>query len=279
MPNSPKLTEKEILEALERSGYLFESEIAKELYDYGFFIESNAVSLDPFTGKSREIDLVAEYYCTDERHNRRHENKAIARTKFIFEIKNTSFPLVLMTKVEPSPNSEEWKGMKTYETSPEEDFILFQNFYHLLVSNNDETLYSQYCSFNKKKANEELMALHPENLYSGLSKISCYCEEILERFEGKHIKDEYWRNFFYLPVIIINDDLYESQIFKNERRKLKKVNCSRLIFSYHYKQKPKLAIIYVVTRKGLKEFLKHVLKAESVIEETLIQQAQKKTTP
>lgn len=63
---SAKITTKEMLDALNRSGYLLESEISRILDDAGFFIESNQVVEDPITGKSREIDLVAEYYVYDK---------------------------------------------------------------------------------------------------------------------------------------------------------------------------------------------------------------------
>jgi len=39
--------EKEIIAALERSGYLLESEISKKLSDAGFFIETNQAIKDP----------------------------------------------------------------------------------------------------------------------------------------------------------------------------------------------------------------------------------------
>jgi hypothetical protein len=53
------ITKKEMLDALGRSGYLLESEIAKTLSHAGFFIESNQVIEDPITGKNREIDLIS----------------------------------------------------------------------------------------------------------------------------------------------------------------------------------------------------------------------------
>ena len=61
MSSKIKITEEEILESLSKSGYLLESEITKRLVNYGFFVESNLTSLDPITGKSREIDLYAEH--------------------------------------------------------------------------------------------------------------------------------------------------------------------------------------------------------------------------
>ena len=103
-----EITEQEILESLERSGYLLESEVAKMLSERGFFIESNQVIEDQYSGKSREIDLTAEYY------NYKKENvgfKTASKIRFVFEIKNNLFPIVLLTKWEFSPYIEDWMGL------------------------------------------------------------------------------------------------------------------------------------------------------------------------
>jgi hypothetical protein len=53
-----EFSENEIIDALQRSGYLFESEISQYLSQSGFFVESNQVILDPITRKNRELDLI-----------------------------------------------------------------------------------------------------------------------------------------------------------------------------------------------------------------------------
>ncbi|MCG8528056.1 MAG: hypothetical protein MI748_16860, partial [Opitutales bacterium] len=50
----------EILECMSRSGYLMEGRIIRSLNEAGFFVEPNQSIIDPETGKSREIDLIAE---------------------------------------------------------------------------------------------------------------------------------------------------------------------------------------------------------------------------
>lgn len=266
-----KFTETEILDSLSRSGYLLESEITKRLVNYGFFVESNLSSLDPLTGKSREIDLFAEnnYDAT-----KKSESKCIALVRFIFEIKNNDFPLVLLTKFENSPNSNIWEGFKIAQTIPEKifDTYYFNDFTHILLYQDESDMFTQYCSFSHKK-NEELMAHHPENLYSSLLKLTQYCEEMIEPWannKSRHQGDNWFRNFLYLPVLLINDDLFELEITDDNKNVLKKVDSSRLIFNYHYKQEPKTSIIYVVTKSGLEEFLKKVLLVEKKVEESMI---------
>jgi hypothetical protein len=58
MTSQSKILKNDLIEAIKRSGYLLESEIASILARSNFFIESNQVIEDPVTGKSREIDLI-----------------------------------------------------------------------------------------------------------------------------------------------------------------------------------------------------------------------------
>jgi hypothetical protein len=71
----------EVLECLERSGYLLESKIVRALTDQGYFVEPNQVVRDPRTGKSREIDLIAEYYEWQPDHQ-----GLCVKTNFVVEI-------------------------------------------------------------------------------------------------------------------------------------------------------------------------------------------------
>lgn len=55
-------TKEEMLKCLERSGYCLEGRLVKALDALGFFVETNQAHFDERSGKSREIDLVAESY-------------------------------------------------------------------------------------------------------------------------------------------------------------------------------------------------------------------------
>jgi len=264
-------TKKDLLEAIRRSGYLFESEIANTLANAGFFIETNQVVKDPVTGKSREIDLTAEYYERDDKE--RAGLRAYSRIHFIFEIKNNIFPLVLMTKYEFSPNIDIWESIKEIQTTPEGiDWSASEGFYDKLLMENDQNLYTQYCSFEHKKnkdKNKTLMALHPEQVHKGLSKITQYCEEVIEFWNDRE-KDDVYRKFLYLPVLLIKDDLYELRINKNSKPHLNKVDESKLIFNYHFKENPKMSTVWVVTQKGFLKFMKNMVKQERIVEEEMI---------
>lgn len=274
--NRPEISTQEIMKAIERSGYLLESEITKTLASQGYFIESNQSILDPLTKISREIDLVAEYFEYDKKAA---NNKTTARIHFIFEIKNNLYPLVLLTKMEFSPNTQIWEGLKEVLTIPDGiKYESFEGFYEELLQD-EEFLYTQYCSFQKKKGNkDELMAFHPDNLHSGLAKITQYCDEVVNRWnnnsdENKEIenyKDDYFRHFLYIPILLINDSLYELDINEENKTDLRKVESSKLVYNYHLMDEPKTSVIFVMTKKGLNKFLPQMRALEGKLVEKMI---------
>ena len=166
-------------------------------------------------------------------------------------------------------------GLKEALTIPEKiDYIALDSYYENLISEQRKHIYTQYCSFHKKKENDELMALHPEVIYSALMKITYFCEKMVEAtdrdliYENNRkgeIKDDYFRHFLYLPVLLINDKLFELQ-----NGELKETDSSILIHNYHYKNEPKMAYVFVVTKKGFPTFLNSMLKLEDEVEQKMI---------
>lgn len=268
MKEIPKITTDEMLEALSRSGYLLEAEIATKLSSLGFFVETNIVIEDPISGKSREIDIVAEYY---DQNTPSSGVWAKAKIEFVFEVKNNLFPLVLLNEFDFSPRVEGWVGLKEQITSPDNvGYDQYNNYYDALIDENNGSIFSQYCSFNKKKQNDELMALHPENIYSGLAKVIQYCEECSddhwqETEDVNAIPERFLRHFLYMPILLIKDNLYE---LKNEE--LKKVDSSILVVNYYHNKHKTMAYVFVVTRKGFDNFISNSLHVENEVEKKLI---------
>jgi len=268
MQRDYEITKKEMLEALNRSGYLLESEISKMLADFGFFIESNQVIKDPNSGKSREIDLIAEYYNYEKETT---SYKTASKIKFVIEIKNNLFPIVILTKREFSPNIEDLPGLKEALTIPDNiEYEWYESYYDRLIKNTDR-IFTQYCSFNKKRENDELMALHPDIIHEGLSKITQCCEEMLKLWNKDLLDDsiyidyEYFRHFLYMPVLLINDELFE---FNDN--KLYQVDSSILVYNYHFNNEPKMAYVFIVTKKGCPKFIESMIKSESEVKQKMI---------
>lgn len=261
--------ENEMIEALGRSGYLLESQISKLLSNAGFYIRTNQMIKDPITGKNREIDLIAEYY---EYNQQRGENKCYAKVHFIFEIKNTSAPVILLTNFEYSPEINDWYGLKERMTVPKGlDYDSYDAFYEQIILNKKYSIFTQYCSFQKKKANEELMALHPDNIHEGLSKITQYCEEQVKEREKEEDVNGYLRHFLYLPILLIRDDLFELHYDDNNETHLRRVESSILVYNYLKNEKPEMAYVFVVTKKGFANFMNDMLELETKIEREMIE--------
>ena len=219
---------------------------------------------------------MAEYYEYEEETT---INKTAAKIHFVFKIKNNLYPLVLLTKMEFSPNTELWEGLREVLTIPDGiEYESCEGFYNELLQDED-FLYTQYCSFQKKKGNKnKLIAFHPDNLYSGLAKITQYYDEVVNRWnnnsdEDKEVvryKDDYFRHFLYIPVLLINDNLYELDINKKNKANLRNAETSKLIYNYHLMDEPKTSVIFVTSKKGLNDFLLQMRTLERKIVKKMI---------
>jgi hypothetical protein len=192
-------------EALLRSGYVLESRIVHELVQNGFFVEPNQRILDPITGKSREIDLVAELW--DSVHENLHLNARVCvAVRFVCEAKNNPHPIVLLTELPFSPILETWDSLHECRTGFFRDEYLDPSFFHFLTDG--QKPYTQCCSFKPKKAGKdsEWLAWHPDDFHDDLEKIISYCRLKAKQIEG--LNDDYRRLFLYIPVVILGGALY-----------------------------------------------------------------------
>ena len=192
-------------EALLRSGYLMESRIVHALVKNGFFVEPNQRIKDPTTGKSREIDLIAELW-DFSRTDSDLDTKVSVNVHFVCEAKNNPFPIVLLTELPNSPNLETWDSLYEGTTGIFRHTRPEPSFFDFLME--EQKPYTQYCSFKPKKNGKESewLAWHPEDFHDDLEKIVTYCRseaKLIEDFE-----DNYHRLFLYIPVVILASDLY-----------------------------------------------------------------------
>lgn len=269
--NDKEFDNDEIIEALQRSGYLLESEISKFLTQTSFFVESNQVILDPITGKNREIDLIAEY---NNQHKHVGKYKCSASIRLVFEIKNNTMPLVLLTEYQYSPRIQEWYGLKERMLIPDGiHYNSFESYFNELIYSKKFSIFTQYCSFQRKKEkSKELMAIHPDNVASGIEKIVQYCEVKLEEREIINNANDFFIHDVNIPILLIADDLFELQLTENNQPILTKVNSSILISNYHDENRePTMAFVFVVTKEGLESFIQYMLELEKKIQTDLEQ--------
>lgn len=260
------MEENQILEAITRSGYLFESEVSKYLSDRGLFVESNVIFQDPVTNKNREIDIVAQTsYNADILYNK---NIISSRIRYYLELKNNEFPLVLLTKIQFNPSSPV-VIYKSVLTVPDQIDYRSNITFQEKLFNFNHNYYTQYCSFTKKK-NNELMATHPIELYSSLSKLCWYCEKTTVETQ-EELKNEYFRQWLHVPVLLINNDsLYELNLTKG-KPKLEKVKYSRLLLNFHFNDLPTSTVIYVITKNYFSDWLDEMDKIESKVREKMLE--------
>lgn len=106
-----------------------------------------------------------------------------------------------------------------------------------------------------------------------MATVAQVCEEWTDNWNKNQIDTviDYFRNFLYLPVLLINDDLFELELSDNDNPILKRVESSRLVFNYHYNQRPQTTVIFVITKNGLADFLTQMLEVEATVENNMIE--------
>jgi hypothetical protein len=88
---APEPAPDEILEALNRTGFLLEQEVASALQGLGLEVNTGVAYQDPDEGKSREIDVLASSLAHID-----PENFILVTYEMICECKNTQWPFVLI---------------------------------------------------------------------------------------------------------------------------------------------------------------------------------------
>lgn len=195
-------TKEEILKCLTRSGYLLESRLVATLENNEFFVEPNQVILDENTGKSRELDIIAEksiHALTDG-----HRDVSV-RSFFIIEAINNKYPLILTTLREYNSNKPFELG-ETYWATPDEVSNTPEIGTRIDPENNG--LYSQYCSITRKKNKEgELMASHSDDLYNSFSKMTHYCTTQINDNYDRKLKEGIWKLWYWRPILVLQNEL------------------------------------------------------------------------
>ena len=270
------MDESQIIEAIKRSGYLFESEIAEYLNKKDYFVESNLVVIDPITGKSRDIDLT--FHRNDIKKN--YDQKVFSMATMIVELKNNLHPVVLLTKYQFNPSSPD-DFLREYVSPTRDNYQSFDSFYEPLVFG-IPNIYTQYCSFIPKKGKpNELMAFHPDELYAGISKIVQYCDEKRPWWETdddieseemdltQDLSNTWFRHEVYIPIILLKNDLYELEIIENQPV-LKKVKDGTMVFNYHHNKEARSSLVHFVTEEGLPSWLEKIKALELKSEDRLL---------
>jgi hypothetical protein len=260
----------EIEEGLGRSGYFMESRIISSLTEAGFFVEPSPPILDSRTGKSRELDLVAEFY--DNENALRHKGVAV-KTYFVVEAVNNRFPFVLLTQHPQSPlsNSDDYakRGVTPIDDNP---FLSDSSVCRLLWNRDPEfgTLFCQYAELTRKNGRDELMASHGDGTYQSLLKLSEFIENevrLFEKFQAD--SDPYWRIFFWRPVLILAGQLVKAVQNGSEKPSLHFSEFGQLAFNWHDSERPRTTIIDIVTERFYLKHFQSIASQDAALKEVL----------
>jgi hypothetical protein len=260
-----EVTLDEVRDALNRSGYMQESRIVRALTMFDFFVEPNRSIRDPRTGKSREIDLVAEYYGNNP-------PGVCVKTHFVMEAINNSYPFVLTTPRPSTPNADFENYIKIITTPG--DSCPFRDTVDVyeVKDASFENLYSQYCSLSRKadKAGT-LMASHTDDVYSSLMKMAEYVEDSMSVWTSSELynSDRYWRMFFWRPVLVLGGKLLCVQNSSKAEYELIEAERAKLEFNWHVDNQPMTTVIDVVTEGALIPFLLGIVKEDESIQQKI----------
>ncbi|ULA65292.1 MAG: hypothetical protein LZF86_190595 [Nitrospira sp.] len=261
-----------IKECLERSGYLFESKLVRSLTEQGYFVEPNQVIRDPRTGKSREIDLIAEYF------DYKAERKGVSvRTLFVVEAKNNKFPFILTTERPNSPGADFESYIKYVCTPGANPFIDQLDLYEEKGANWDN-LYSQYCGLTRKGNSGELMASHSEDMYGSLLKLSEYIENDINLWRSRD-EDRYWRLVFWQPMLVLSGSLLAVHVTGSGETELQQISMGRLEFHWHVDDQLRTTVIEVLTEQCFFERLRVIREKDDELEGMLHEVYQQHRNP
>ena len=238
----------------------------RELSDRGYFVEPNQVVLDPRTGKSRELDIVAEYYSYQPEHR-----GTCVKTNFVAEVVNNKYPVVLLTKRPLTPNSNFESYVKFGCTPTQNEFYKHFDFYDDR-SPPQERLFSQYCAISTKKGEaKELMASHPEDMYASLQKVAEYVEQEVGWFAEVNAdsSDDIWRVFFWHPMLVLGGQLVTVEDSESEVVSLSEATSAFLEFNWHQNGEPRTTVIEVITVAALYERMDNIVSSDQALEAQL----------
>jgi len=256
----------EIEACLERSGYLLESDLVRALTNLGFFVEPNQVIRDVRSGKSREIDLVAEHYAWEPKHR-----SVCAKTYFVVEVVNNKYPFVLLTERPRTPNVD-FESYVKYICTPDETVFSDEIYIPEHKEPDEKRLFSQYCVLTPKtRGDKELMATHPDDIYGSLQKLSEYVEEQIKSWDSYDARDEgsYWRAFFWLPMLVVGGQLVSVTTGGTGTSELNETSSGFLEFNWHAGDERRTTFIEILTVPRFLERIQEIIAIDQILEERL----------
>jgi hypothetical protein len=261
-----KIAEPEMHDALKRSGYLLEQQIAASLREAGYKVMTNGRFIDPETSKSLEYDV---YAYKAIRVDDGPETYEIYPT-LICECKNNSHPIMFIDNPNFTPLRDEvtvsgipckiWQRDRFISV---QEYIGVDNFHHFCKQ--IAPVANMCVTFEKNKEDGLWKANHGGDLHSTFVKMSKALEYKIDQdfgymgqwFLPGERETEFMDLSFYYPVVIYRGDLYVYFADKAKMGTCEHVQfnpeffstANNEILSYH---------IDVISQAGLKSYLETI---------------------
>jgi hypothetical protein len=266
LENNEKISQGEMIDALQRSGYLLESRLLRTLSNHDYTLFPNEVYPDPITKKSREIDIYGLNSITGKIKLDR-ELKINIRTNLVIECSNNPQPAIFFKRTDKKKFTiyERFKYVKLEQnpfdadTSPDYEFHCHttesKHFHY-----NSYNRCTQYCSFQKKgNGKKEWFATHPDGLHDVFNKLYDFVNH-KARSDSEWLESGYHQKevhvILYFPVIVLQNELFEAI---EEKKKLSLSEVDHTIYEFsRFENDSKSFLIDVVSEKKFDEYLELV---------------------
>jgi len=224
-----KISAAEIRRALERSGYLLEARVAAELRRGGFDVLANPPYEDPFTEKSREIDIVATLTEPNFLNDSGSDHLSM---QLVMECVNPPQPVAFLTApvaaTLPSDRSPlsfacltGWpRHMPLSHPETNWNWLWGHTDLHDRHHYAKCRIATQFCSFERKRANNEWFATHREADYESFRALSTAFDYTLRLFYSSDA--EPWTQHSPLqlaaayPVMVVQGQILEVRLTRED---------------------------------------------------------------
>ena len=179
--------------------------------------------------------------------------------------------MILMTPHPGSPIAD-FEGLLRYGTTPEAFAVLPAIDLYEHKQFFDTVRYSQYCALtrkkggdpSRKKAGDELMASHPDDLYSSLLKLAEFVEYEVSEFESREWpkEDKFWRLWFWQPILVLGGDLLVATEEDDGTLSINESEGAALIFNFHSNGRPRSVVVQVLPENALMPYLNDVIAVD-----------------
>lgn len=261
-------TEKEILEAIQSSGYLMEQEVANILEKYGYYVKTNSAFKDIDTEISREIDVLGiKRIFHDE------ENKVNIFIDLICECKNTENPFVFIGRNKTVPDKthvpEEYIfPIKNYEETLTKDeksrtFRSIPAFFHLGLDKyhyfyNNEIKFVQFSKIVRK--GNGWVANH-EGIFDSI--LYPLIKSFLYRKNEHNNNGKEWKTIWlHFPIVILNNKIYAIDSTKKDIT-LEDKKYLTLVREINSKKFMGIFLVDFITKDYLGEYLEYCVETFS----------------